>query len=384
MYRIELAPGEEALFKNIDELAKGIHSGVVGSHARIWHAASNKWLPIDFHPHYKLAKERPEAPAAKPAPEPVAARTREIQFIQLEPAAPKHIEALVAMAERAAPPAAVHAAPVEVMIDISAPAFPVSRRTMGLIAAGILVTAAIGGAVMAGSGAETEAPTELAVASTSLAATPSSSFEIAASEPVPAPASPVSQQMSGFPADREVPAPAVVEDVAPRVIPKAPSLSTGQTLAIAGSSLTDAANVAQTELESRLRAAGLANLFAPARLTAGQVSSTRLAVAGASTLIRGYRAKETGAESASGARAADALLADIELLLGVLAEREGGYDVGAAEISFRDAETAKEYGTVRRRIAGRIAAGDSGSKVTESLIRVFGGAPPRESVPGEN
>ena len=34
MYRIELAPGEEALFRNMDELAKGIHSGVIGPHAR--------------------------------------------------------------------------------------------------------------------------------------------------------------------------------------------------------------------------------------------------------------------------------------------------------------------------------------------------------------
>src|SRR5687768_14698575 len=123
MYRIELAPGEEALFRNMDELAKGIHSGVIGPHARIWHGASNKWLPIDFHPHYKIAKERPAplaaapkpaheprhsapvvmpvaplaapAPAAQaPAPTPVppapapAARTRDLQFIEVEPPRP--------------------------------------------------------------------------------------------------------------------------------------------------------------------------------------------------------------------------------------------------------------------------------------------------------
>ena len=160
MYRIELTPGEEALFRTIDELAKAIHSGVVGSHARVWHGASNKWLPIDFHPHYKIAKERPLSPAGKtaaastptstPAPAPASApaparfapppaavpaepvaksapapapvtRTREIQFIAVQPPAapaapqapplvflegphaerstPRHIEALVAMAK---------------------------------------------------------------------------------------------------------------------------------------------------------------------------------------------------------------------------------------------------------------------------------------------
>ena len=55
MYRIELAPGEEALFKSIDEMAAGIANGVIKSNARIWHQTSAKWLPIEFHPHYKIA-----------------------------------------------------------------------------------------------------------------------------------------------------------------------------------------------------------------------------------------------------------------------------------------------------------------------------------------
>ena len=55
MYRIELAPGEEALFKSIDEMAAGIANGVISPKARIWHQTSAKWLPIEFHPHYKIA-----------------------------------------------------------------------------------------------------------------------------------------------------------------------------------------------------------------------------------------------------------------------------------------------------------------------------------------
>jgi hypothetical protein len=55
MYRIELSPGEQTAFRSIEELAVAIRRGVVTPHARIWHNASSKWLPIQFHPHYKIA-----------------------------------------------------------------------------------------------------------------------------------------------------------------------------------------------------------------------------------------------------------------------------------------------------------------------------------------
>jgi hypothetical protein len=59
MYRIELSPGEETAFRSIEELAVAIRRGVVTSKARIWHNASSKWLPIQFHPHYKTAATMP-------------------------------------------------------------------------------------------------------------------------------------------------------------------------------------------------------------------------------------------------------------------------------------------------------------------------------------
>jgi hypothetical protein len=55
MYRIELSPGEETAFRSIEELAVAIRRGIVTARARIWHNASGKWLPIQFHPHYKIA-----------------------------------------------------------------------------------------------------------------------------------------------------------------------------------------------------------------------------------------------------------------------------------------------------------------------------------------
>jgi hypothetical protein len=55
MYRIELAPGEVTVFRTIEELATGVRNGLITSKARIYHSASEKWLPIGFHPHYKRA-----------------------------------------------------------------------------------------------------------------------------------------------------------------------------------------------------------------------------------------------------------------------------------------------------------------------------------------
>ena len=64
MYRIEVAPGEESVFRTIEELAIGIRNGVVTPRARIYHHASEKWLPIGLHPHYKKALEMPAASAS--------------------------------------------------------------------------------------------------------------------------------------------------------------------------------------------------------------------------------------------------------------------------------------------------------------------------------
>jgi hypothetical protein len=69
MYRIEVKPGEEAVFRTIEELATGIRNGFVSPRARIYHAASQKWLPIEFHPHYKKALDGNFTPTS-PTPQP--------------------------------------------------------------------------------------------------------------------------------------------------------------------------------------------------------------------------------------------------------------------------------------------------------------------------
>src|SRR4051794_28424399 len=59
MYRIELKPGEENVFRTIEELATAIRNGLVTPRARIFHNASQKWFPVEFHPHYKKALSLP-------------------------------------------------------------------------------------------------------------------------------------------------------------------------------------------------------------------------------------------------------------------------------------------------------------------------------------
>jgi hypothetical protein len=75
MYRIELSPGEETAFRTIEELAVAIRRNVVTSRARIYHNATNKWLPIQFHPHYKIAVSMPLTQADLVAGPPVTPLT---------------------------------------------------------------------------------------------------------------------------------------------------------------------------------------------------------------------------------------------------------------------------------------------------------------------
>jgi hypothetical protein len=97
MYRIELAPGEITVFRTIEELATGVRNGVITSRARIYHGASEKWLPIEFHPHYKRVIETPAGqPVEIPSPAP-AERPRS-ERAGLKDALPTQAPALAAMA----------------------------------------------------------------------------------------------------------------------------------------------------------------------------------------------------------------------------------------------------------------------------------------------
>jgi hypothetical protein len=88
MYRIELSPGEETAFRSIEELAVAIRRKVVTSRARIYHNATSRWLPIQFHPHYKIALSMPLTQADLVAGPPVAPLSTLKLGEQLQPSGP--------------------------------------------------------------------------------------------------------------------------------------------------------------------------------------------------------------------------------------------------------------------------------------------------------
>ena len=469
MYRIELHPGQETSYQSFDEFAAAVQSGAVSASARVWHGASSKWLPVTVHPHYKRALTAPAKPAPAPAPvaqtpaapAPVAAaptppapvleapmaKAGELEFLEVPDllphapravsgslfgppsATPRHIEALVAAAGSAPAPAEPVESGEEILIDISRPrAAWLNRRTAG-IAAGIAVVASAVAVIMThtpssheASGATDSIP---AVSSTSLAATPSSSFEVVA----PSESTSVASDHMAAGPQSYMPMPAIpdgpsamqlgAESTSTRVLPAAPRLgrldagavkATGTSAAALANRYNAAHDAAEASLENRLRASGITALFSDGRLASGSVSDTRLAVSGIANFIRTYRTQVntiesayrdtagqlsgdwsdseaagwykgmTRGESQAGARSADQLLADVSSLLGVLEEQAGAYSLAAGKITFRDAGATLRYGTLRRRVTDRLASADSGSAVVASLRDVIGSArPPVES-----
>jgi hypothetical protein len=57
MYRIRLASGEEQTYRSIQELTAGVQRGDVASSASIFHQRTDRWLPIESHPHFRMARE---------------------------------------------------------------------------------------------------------------------------------------------------------------------------------------------------------------------------------------------------------------------------------------------------------------------------------------
>ncbi len=479
MYRIELRAGEEASYNTFDEFASAVRSGVIGANAKVWHGASSKWLPVTVHPHYKRAHAAPAptAPAPTPVttpavetprpaasapharfapPAPVAtAPSGDLEFLEVpdllprapravagslfgpQPATPRHIEALVAAADLVPAPELAAQQEDEILIDISRPRllrlnwnfnwrinWRINWRVAGM-AAGILAVAGISAIVLTRTPKPdtVEASDSTSMASTSLAATPSSSFEVSAPAVVPNVGSGASTAADEPTAYMDMPVipegPATTATDTTRVLPAAPRLgalkagpvtATGSSPAALGARYSAAHDAAEAALENRLRGSGIAALFSDARLASGSVSDSRLAVSGIANYIRTFRMQDaaiesayrdsaaqldakwndadaaawaalmTRGESSQAARATDQLLSDVSSLLGVLEEQAGAYALAGGKVTFRDAGATLRYSNLRRRVADRLAAGDSASPVAAALRRVIGsGLPPVET-----
>jgi hypothetical protein len=143
MYRIEFEPGDVGVFRSVEEVATAIKSGVITPRARIYHQATDKWLPIEFHPHYRKALDlvasgnipssapsssvrvghtpftppgaRAAVQVAPPAPvvvEPPKAEPPTINHVELEPPAPQQFESEPGGESEPAEPDPVEAGPV--------------------------------------------------------------------------------------------------------------------------------------------------------------------------------------------------------------------------------------------------------------------------------
>ena len=357
MYRIELAPGEEALFKSIDEMAAGIANGVISPKARIWHQTSAKWLPIEFHPHYKIALTK--GPQSGPRPDyreapsvagPAAISTPPI-FDQaprtlFEPPAPRPIfEAPAAVAPSPfAPPAPRPAAPaplfekpapVEYHLSVDAEPAPVATLapaaltddlgsdyieihpprgrgrtwTVGAAAALAIVVLGGGAAFSAFRSSRTPSPRPAAPPVTA----PPASY---GAQTVVTPATPSFGSRTSRPpsdsAEVKIDAPSGKITDAPRIT-EAPRVALGN-LALSNSdrpasdrpsSVTPtvlvahyaaAYDAARADLDRGIGLANLGSLFAASRLGAGQVGSARSTVAGVTNLVRVYRKRSASIE----------------------------------------------------------------------------------------
>ena len=342
MYRIELAPGEEALFKSIDEMAAGIANGVIKSNARIWHQTSAKWLPIEFHPHYKIALTK--GPNTSPRAEyreppsvagPAAMSTPPI-FEQSAPRpifeAPAPAAAPAPLFERPAPspysgeaevPAvslATLPAPTSDVEDLGADYIEIHPPrgrgrtwTVGAAAAAAIVVLGGGAAISAFRSSRTPSvrPTRTVTAPTTPASygaqpvvTPTTTPSFGSRTSRPAEDS-VNSPKSSPDAGRIADAPRIVD--APKLSLNALSLSDSDRPASdrPSSSITPAVLVAhyaaayeaaRSELDRGIRLAGLNSIFAAARLAPGQVAGARSTIAGVGNLVRVYRKRSATIE----------------------------------------------------------------------------------------
>jgi hypothetical protein len=76
MLRVQLATGEEAVFRNAREFEHAVRQRLVTERAQIYHSRTGLWLPIHRHPAYRSALTRGQAPAPaaleEPTPTPTA------------------------------------------------------------------------------------------------------------------------------------------------------------------------------------------------------------------------------------------------------------------------------------------------------------------------
>ena len=408
MFLVELKPGREELYRTSDELALAIRNGDVDARSRIYHRATAKWISITLHPHYKAIVTAPTTePAARPA------RKGWTFLGGITPAEESSAETASngQLLHRYRRPMALGISGVLLMLGVqlafSGPRPPWAGRSRAVVMRPPQPARRV------------EPKTEAKQETVSLASTTTVWSREPEPEPMP----------------DTLPAPLPAGQIVP-VLPRAPKLrgkalgellvsnaakpatATGTSVEAMLARYSIAHDSARTRLESGMRVARLARLFASSRLSPdGGVTDTRMSLAGVNNFIRVFRQQQAGIEAAYQdtvsrfgrkfgwspkdvkqwyARPEQAedptlklvsgsLLMAIDSVLGVLDAQAGAYKIRGSAIAFEDPIAAKSYGALRRRILEQIdaavaAGGATSAGPTALLLQAIGATTlPRET-----
>jgi hypothetical protein len=378
MYRIRLTSGEEAVYRTIEELAIGVHSGVIGAEAEIFHKKSAKWLPIRLHPAFKAALEK--RPGSAPAvEEPLEAEAEHPAPVHGAPPPPPPFPTKPKLKETtpgsaAGPQSEVDASAAARILQMESRsgrelmlrrkhASPLLAAVAGVVALMVFLALLFYPRQPAPQPESTKPP------------------ETPSSQPPPVPLTPYEAPAEATTDSSAAIQPPTVQDTTP----KAP---TPDELV---AHLAAAQARARTDFEQGLGKAGFGRVFAASRMGSGDsVRFTRHSIAAVRTLLAQYRdgrakldrvyedsadhlstssnwpvgalthwkSKAVARETKDDALAADSLLGATDRLFGVLLEHEGQYDNSDSSISFNSGDAAQDYDGLRATVM-RLAAADS-------------------------
>ena len=412
MYLVELRPGKEELYRSSDELALAIRNGDVDVRSRVYHRATAKWISITLHPQYKaIVAASKEDPLGRPA-------RRGWSILgggggqAAEPSASDASASNGHVLHRWRRPMALGLAGLllisGIQLAFSGPRPPWSGR--GRVAAARSHEVRTARAERTPKPKNTEKPELVSLAST----TPAYSVND----------QPLTHNLTESPANYRI-RPALPR--APRLRPTLlrEALAPSSAKEIDATSLDAlfaryeaAHDSARTRLETGMRVARLTRLFAASRLSAsGNVTDTRMSLAGATNFIRVFRQQQATIEAAyqdsvtmlakqhgwppkrvrqwysrpaqketpTLERLSGSLLETIDSVLGMLGEQASAYKIRGSAIAFEDPTAGQAYGALRRRIKQQVdaavaAGGATSPGPTRLLLQAIGTSTlPRET-----
>jgi hypothetical protein len=366
MYLVELRPGREELYRTGDELAAAIRNGDVDVHSRIYHRATSKWISITLHPQFKaIVPHKATEPLAKTDPvseqtdQPRGAHGQRHPFRR--PLA-FSITGLLLI--------------IGVQLAFSGPRPPWANHPRSSADAAKAREAAAAAQVR-------EARVSLASSSNwDTAEGPRDAGEFGGDVEAPAPKR---DSVAKLPSAPRIKVKTLGDGLAqPRAVD---ATGEGQTVRGLLRRYTAAYDSARARLASGMRVARLDQLLAASRLgPGGEVTETRLGLAGAANFIRVYRQEEAAIEKSyqdsftvlskshawspreardwygrTPARESNALVTlttslvtSVDSLLGILDAQAGAYRLSKNAIAFEDGTAAREYSALRQQITATV------------------------------